>query len=189
MSQQFETLRAYCSRLTDDHLDEDHSEVEVQVGDRTVRYQQRTVTARGKLEDVPVVVMYQKYFFYGFGDSRPAFTDVLELFTTARKLPVEATIRKANFWTKLKRLMGRGGIRGPHALYTVYEVQPLEGAFSPFPDALNDALLGLLQGSHALDFQLQSDTGFNGIYPWSTCSTVDALDRVVQQQLHDLASS
>ncbi len=184
MSRQFEILQALAPQFEDEAIDESRSEVEVELGERKLVYEQFEATLRGKLEGVPTVVSFQRFYFYGLGQSMPAFTDVWEVFTTARKLPFEGTIRPANFFHTVRKWFGGGGaVKGSHVLYHQYVVMPTQGKFGVFPDVLCDAIFGLLQAHEAHDFQLQADTGFNAVYPAERVQDGAALERLVRQQL------
>jgi hypothetical protein len=180
MSVFFELLRGFASKIEDDHLDEDQTEVEVPRGEHTQTYHQRTVTLRGKYQGVPVVIMHEKYHFVG---NYPQLLDVIDLYTADPEVRYEGVIRPLTGWTRVKRWFGRGGLVGNHPIYADYEfdfeIPPGKGSEpSAFEAALDPHMRA--RGCHLL--YLQSGAGLNGIYAAAGYTQEDRLEALIQTQ-------
>lgn len=186
VDERFDQLHVLSQGLENGVVSEDNSEVQVEDLNKTHVYDQHVITARGARHGVPVVVSFQKHYFYGIGNDHPELHNVFEVFTTANRMPVDATIRRVKQRKGLAKLFAPAhrGIRGNHALYTLYEVAPVQGRFSAFPNALNDAFLNLLHDTQAEDFHLQAGAGLAGVYSVTRYSTVELLSQLLEEQLY-----
>lgn len=158
----YETLYQFSRTLTDDHIDEDLSEVET-ANDRTVQCQ--VVHARGKLDGRPVVVSYHSHYFLGARGYR-YIPNVLEVFVTGNHLKFEGECRARGFADKLARWFGGGGRRGPDPIFDACRIDaPRDADLADFSRPDFTARLAALSGHvHCLQVQVQAGTGINALF-------------------------
>ena len=158
----YETLYEFSRTLTDDHIDEDLSDI-VTPDNRRVRLQ--VIHARGKLDGRPVVVSYHSHYFLAARGYR-YIPNVLEVFVTGNHLEFEGECRARSLIDKLARWFGGGGRRGPDPIFDTCRIDaPRDADLADFTRPEFTARLAALGGHvHCLKVQVQAGTGINALF-------------------------
>ncbi|PCC75465.1 hypothetical protein SAMN02745121_00004 [Nannocystis exedens] len=158
----YETLYEFSRTLSDDHIDEDLSQIELP-NNRTIQCQ--VVHVRGKLDGRPVVVSYHSHYFVA---TRGYYyiPNLLEVFVAGNHLKFEGECRARGFLDKAARWFGGGGRRGPDPIFDARRIDaPRDADLTDFARPDFTARLAALSG-HPLcvKVQVQAGTGINALF-------------------------
>lgn len=196
MSDIFDAMYEWSRMLTDDHIDEDHYEIQIDYGRHSHTVTNRVVRLRGKYGEIPIVISYEQYF-----DMSPVTSlntkyesDILDVFVVDNSVRFEGYIKKLNSFGQFLRFFGKGKGLMPfkHQLFESYLVSPEEDNVdaSEFDNRLFcDEILKLFDQAPLLRLVFQSQTGMSANFKISIKrQTVEFIDDTVNRCINLLST-
>lgn len=158
----FEVLYEWSKTLQDDHIDEDQQEIEQ--NNRTVT--SRSITVRGRRDDVAIVVHYDDLYNTSSFTSRvPVYKPhILEFFRTDNHIPFSGELKRKGLWQKL---FGGGLKPNNHQLFQKYMLVAEErnADLSLFEsDKVCEGLFTLMQLEDVWKVEFQEKTGVSTFF-------------------------